>query len=176
MKVWNISDVEIKQMYNSKIFIIPANTMVDLGDDLVAFLLSKPEIRGKGLVQVKDGDSKEARFKEGKLNIYKRASQIYRDYERHCEERGEINKTSMKPHKEILEAKRVMDEYEKWLADGEIVQEAIKDEKIGETKVYMCPICNKEFDVKVAYFGHMRSHEKGKDDTSGTSNKSTGKG
>ena len=175
MRVWNVGIEDIKQMYNSKVYTIPTGTIVDLNEDLVAFLLSKPEVRGKGLVQVKDGDSKEARYKEGRLNIYNRAMRIYNDFERHCEERGDLNKAPLKPHKEILDAKRIVDEYEKWQADGEIVQPEIRDEKIGEIKVYMCPICNKEFKERVAYFGHMRSHEKEKDVNIGKPN-DTGQG
>lgn len=176
MKIWNVSEGDIKQLYNSKVYIIPSNTIMDVQDDLAAFLLSKPEVKGKGLVQVKDGDSKEARYKEGRLNIYNRASRVYNDFERHCEERGEINKTAMKPHKEILVAKKVMDEYEKWVNEGEPVKQELKDEKIGETKVFMCPVCSKEFQERVAYFGHMRSHEKETNDTGSVSNKGSGKG
>jgi len=176
MKVWNTGTEEIKQKYNSKVFVIPPNTMAELNDDLVAFLLAKPEVRGRGLVQVKDGDNKEERYRLGRENVYKRALIINEDYDRHCEEREQVRKLPLRPHKEILEAKEIIAGYEKWLDEGKPVPKEIKGEKVGETKVFVCPHCSKEFGDRVAYFGHMRSHEKEKnDDTVNGEDKGKGK-
>jgi len=176
MRLWNVGDNEIKQRYNSQAVIIKANSIEVLPDDTAVFLLSKREIRGKGLVQIKDGDNKEEHYAEGRLNIYNWNMQIYGDYEKHCEEREAQRLQALKPHEAVVEAKRIIDEYEKWIEDGKPVKDEIK-ETIGEKKtVYACPYCNKEFDVKVAYFGHLRSHQKEQNDTSAGSNKSEGEG
>lgn len=176
MKVWNISENLIKQMYNSKVILIPANSIIELSDDCVVFLLGKKEVRGHGLVQVKDGDNKADRYSQGRDNMYKWSSEIYANYLNHCEERESIKLQPLKPHAPIVQAKQIIDDYEKWVENGRPVKEELK-EVIGEKKVFVCPHCNKEHDSKIAYFGHLRSH---KEDNNGINavtveNKSKGK-
>lgn len=178
MKIWNVSDNEIWQMYNSKPIIIKENSMVEFSDDVAVFLLSKREIRGQGLVQVKDGDNKEERYNQARLSIYNWNKEIYDNFERHCEEREAQRLQPLKPHEEIVKAKKIIDDYESWVEKGKPVREEIK-ETIGEKKiVYACPYCSKEFDVKVAYFGHLQSHQKEKVnvDIGSVSNKGKGEG
>lgn len=176
MKVWNVSNENIKQLYNSAVIDIKANSTMDLPDDVIVFLLGKKEIRGRGLVQLKEGDKKTNRYAEGRLNIYNWNKQIYGDYERHCEEREAQRLQPVKAHEAVLEAKKIIEDYEKWKSEGSQVAEALK-ETVGQTKVYACPHCVKEFNEKIAYFGHLRSHKEKKDVTvSPASNKSEGEG
>ena len=178
-KIWNAGEKEINQFYNNRNIRISANAIVELGDDATVFLLNKKSIRGQGLVQLKDGDSKEERYAQGRKQIYDWAQERYSDYEKHCEERESIRLNPVKPHQAILDFKKIIDDYEKWISEGSKVEAGLK-EIVGEKKVtiYACPHCNKEFDIKVAYFGHLRSHEKEKTsvDTSSTGDKSKGEG
>lgn len=157
MKVWNVGEIEINQQYNGRNIYIKANQVVDVNDDAAVFLLNKKEIVGKGLVQLKDGDDKAGRYRQGRKQIYDWALGKHDDYMKHCEERQEINRPVFRPHQAILEFKKLIEEYEKWQADGEPVKEEYH-EKVGEVKVYLCPICEMEFKDKLVYLSHIPSH------------------
>ena len=177
MRVWNVSEKEIKQFYNNQVVVIAGNTVVEVGDDLAVFLLNKKEVRGWGLVQLKDGDKKEERYAQGRKQIYDWAQEKYADYEKHCEEREEIKGRALKPHQAILDYQKTIEQYDEWVASGSKVKEEFK-EVVGEKRVFACPYCNKEFSERIAYFGHLRSHQKEEKDvnTSPTKNKSEGEG
>jgi hypothetical protein len=178
MKLWNVGENDIKQLYNSVPIIIKTDSTETIPDDTAVFLLSKREIRGKGLVQIKDGDNKAERYAEGRLNIYNWNTGLYSDYGKHCEEREGQRLQPLKPHEVVVEAKRIIDEYEKWIEEGKPVKEGIK-ETVGEKKtIYACPYCSKEFNMKVAYFGHLRSHQKESQNgnAGGIGNKGKGEG
>lgn len=162
MHIWSVGDEDITQLYNNLAIVIKAGSIVDVGDECAVFLLNKKELVGKGLVQLKDGDSKEARYKEGRLNIYNWAVGRYEDYKRHCEEREAIKLQPLAPHKEILQHKAKIDAYEKWVNEGEPVSDEFKDVPGEVEKVFVCPHCSKEVTSRIAYFGHMRTHEKEK--------------
>jgi hypothetical protein len=176
MRVWNISDKDISQLYNSKNYCIKANSIVELSDDLATFLLSKKQIRGLGLVQLKDGDSKEERYKQGRLQIFEWATEKYNDFLKHCEEREAQRLQPLAPHKEIKEYKAILDAYQVWEDEGMKVSKELQ-EVVGEKIVFMCPICSKTFPERVSYFGHMKSHDKEKKDVnpSSTGNESSPK-
>lgn len=157
MRVWNVGSQQIKQLYNNKVVIIKSNEVIDLYDDLAVFLLSKREIRGQGLVQLKDSDSKEGRYKEGRKNIYSWAKEKWADYEKHCEERESQRLQPIKPHKEILPYKKTIDDYEEWVNNGEIVSEELVG-AIGAGKVYVCPHCDMEFVSKEGMLSHLKVH------------------
>lgn len=176
MKVWNVSEKEIRQLYNNSAVRISGNTVIDVGDDLAVFLLNKKEVRGKGLVQLKDGDKKEERYAQGRKQVYDWAKSKYADYEQHCEERESQSLRAAPPHEAIIEYQKTIEEYDKWVKAGSKVKEEFK-QVVGEIKVYACPYCEKEFEKKIALLGHMRSHQKGSDvNTSSISNKSEGEG
>lgn len=171
MKLWNVSNKEISQLYNNQGYVIGANEVKELSDDVAVFLLSKREIKGRGLVQLKDTDDKAIRYKEARLNLYSWAKEKYQDYERHCEERQAQSLVALKPHKEISEYKDTIDKYEDWEAKGFPLDGLDLEVKDNRKVVYVCPVCNKEFDLKVAYFGHMRSHQKDENVISGAVSK-----
>ena len=127
MKVWNVSEKEIRQLYNNQAVRIAGNTVVEVGDDLAVFLLNKKEVRGQGLVQLKDGDKKEERYAQGRKQIYDWAQSKYSDYEKHCEEREEIKGRPLKPHQAILDYQKTIEEYDKWVASGSKVKEEFKE-------------------------------------------------
>lgn len=176
MRLWHAGTEEINQFYNNIITVIKPNTIQDYPDDLAVFLLNKKEIKGLGLVQLKENDSKEARYKEARLSMFNWATEKYTDYERHSEEREGSGYKPMKPHAPIINYKKIIDDYNEWVEKGMLTdfsQEVNDDKKT----VYACPHCSKEFDVKVAYFGHLRSHQKGEDvNISTAGNTSQGKG
>ncbi len=179
MKLWNVSDKEINQLYNSKNVVIPAGSVKDYNDDLAVFLLSKRPVRGQGLVQLKDNDSKKTRYEEGRLHMFEWATEKYSDYEKHCEERESQRLQPLKPHAEIVEYKKIIDDYNKWLEDGEQFDEGSVNDGIERKVTFACPYCeNKEFPSKEALKGHLMSHQKKERDvdTSTTSNKSSPKG
>ena len=163
MKLWFIGDKQVIQLYNNNPLFIKPNSIVEYADDLAVFLLSKKELRGEGLVQLKENDKKEDRYKEARYNQYAWAQEKWADYEKHCEERKEAQKAPYQPHKEILKFKQIIENYEKWEASGFPVIDELKaemQETKNEQKVFVCPYCSKEFSERVAYFGHMRSHNK----------------
>lgn len=161
MKVWNVSGQTIKQLYNNRIVIIQPNSAVEFGDDLAVFLLNKKEIRGAGLVQLKETDNREERYKQGRYQIYQYADEKYNDYLRHCEEREAQRLQPLTPHKEIQEWKAKIDEYEKWQKEGEKVDKKLVD-TLGETRVYVCAMCDMEFTSKEGYLKHSKVHEEDK--------------
>jgi hypothetical protein len=178
MRLWNVGEKDVEQFCNSKPYVIKANSMVDLPDDVVPFLLSRKDLRGKGVVQVREGDNKAEKYEQARINIYNWNRQICNDYNVYCEERKSMNLQPDQPHAAIIEARRIVEEYDKWVENGKPIKEELKD-TIGEKKtVYACPYCNKEFGEKIAYFGHIRSHQK--EDrvvhTGSVSNKSEGEG
>lgn len=177
MRVWNIGTKEINQLYNNLNIIIPPNTIKELPEDTAVFLLSKKNIRGMGLVQLKDGDSKEERYIQGRQQIYEAAISINSDYERHCEELREINKQPLKPHATILKAQKLIKEYDEWIEAGSPVSDDLK-EIVGEAKVmYGCPYCSKDdFPSKNALKGHMLSHSKEGADVNSSTVENKGKG
>lgn len=175
MKVWNISDKVIKQLYNNQAVIIQPNSVIDLPDDAVVFLLNKKEVRGQGLVQLKEGDNKEDRYKEARLNIKNWAQEKYADYERHCEEREEAKGRSLRPHEAILEYEQTIKDYNKWVEDGEVVDVKLKG-VVGEKKIYACAICPEEFSIREEYLEHLDSHKEKVDDVSRVSDEGEGKG
>lgn len=161
MNIWHAGEEEINQLYNNINIIVKAGSIKNYNDDLAVFLLNKRELRGKGLVQLKEGDNREERYVEARRNIYNWAKEKWRDYERHCEEREAQRLQPLKPHKEILKFKIIIDEYEKWEADGfPIPEEIIANKQKTENKVFVCPYCGKEMTERVGYFGHLRSHQK----------------
>lgn len=172
MRLWNTGQENIEQFFNRKMVVIPSNTILEVADDLAAFLLRKRELKGKGLVQYKEGSDKEERYKQGRLNVYNWAKEKYHDYEMHCEERKSISLQPLQPHVSIVKYKEIIDNYEKWIEKGQVVDEKFGKIADGRKTVYACPYCAKEFDVKVAYFGHLRSHQKEDKDgvVSGSSN------
>ena len=176
MRVWNVGNEDITQLYNNLAIVAKTGRVVEVSDDCAAFLLNKKELIGYGLVQLKDGDSKEERYREGRLNIYNWAVARYEDYKRHCEEREAIKLQPLAPHKAILKFKATIDAYEKWVSEGEPVSEEFKDIPKETEKVFVCPHCSKEFDAKIAYFGHMRSHEKEKNAVNIGATEDTGQG
>jgi len=159
MRVWNTGTIDIKQLYNNKPIIIPAGKEVDVFDDLGVFLLNKRDIRGKGLVQLKDSDDKASRYQQGRYQIFMWATEKNNDYIKHCEERREINQSPIPPHKEILEYQKTIAEYNKWEADGFPMKEEFT-KKPDKNKVYVCPECSAEFVNKDVYFEHMGLHKK----------------
>ena len=178
MKVWNAGLELIDQLYNSKRIAINPNQVVDLMEDCAVFMLNKRQLRGMGLVQLKDDDVKENRYLEARENIYNWSKEKWADYEKHCEERGDQNKAFLKPHKEILKYKVAIDDYEKWDAEGRIIPENIKPVVEEKEKVYICPVCMKEFDSRIAFTGHNRSHQKENkeaDDSTAVNHTSSGK-
>ncbi len=114
MKLWNTGENHITQLYNNKAYIIKAGSITEYQDDLVIFMLNKENLRGEGLVQLKDGDSKEERYKQARKQIYDWATKKWGDYQKHCEERELQNMKSLPPHKEILKWKERIDNYELW--------------------------------------------------------------
>ena len=163
MKVWNVGKEGINQLYNNLNYIIPAETIKEISDDIGTFLLSKRNIRGVGLVQLKDGDNKEERYKQGRKQIYDWAVEKYADYEKHCEERKGINQAELRPHQAILDYKKTIEEYEKWIEEGSKVVDEFK-EIVGEIKVFVCPECLKEFKTKEEYLQHTVSHRQFKEE------------
>lgn len=164
MRIWHCGVEDVTQLYNNKAYVIKVGSITEMGDDLAAFLLNKENLRGEGLVQLKDGDSKEDRYKQARKQIFDWATKKWGDYQKHCEERELQNMKALPPHKEIFKWKNRIDEYEKWVIDGERIPEELK-ETIGEKeKIFVCPNCSKEFLNRVAYFGHMRSHQKGENE------------
>lgn len=160
MKVWLVGEEDVTQLYNNLPIVLKAGSVVEVNDECAAFLLNKKDLIGRGLVQLKEGDSKEARYKEGRLNIYNWALSKYEDYKKHCEEREAVRLQPLNPHKEILKFKAIIDLYEKWVNDGEVVKDEFKDVPKEVEKIYLCPHCGKEATSKIAYFGHMRTHAK----------------
>ena len=177
MRLWNVGEKPIRQMYNSKLVTIEANQVIELADDLAVFLLGKREIRAQGLVQVKSGDSRKERYYQGKLQIYQWATQKYEDYEKHCEEREESKRHPLKPHQAILDYKKIIEEYDKWDQEGKPVGKDLMVEIDGRKVVYPCPDCDREFEDKTEYFKHLESHkEKVNVDTGPVSNAGEGEG
>lgn len=159
MKIWNVGNKTIKHLYNNKMFVIKANTIMEVSDDLGLFLLNNKAIRGFGIVQLKDGDNKATCYMRGREQIYNWALEKYSDYEKHCEEREAQRLQPLKPHSAILEYKQTIDEYEKWLVEGQPIKKEY-EETIGEKKVFICPHCEQEFQDKETYFGHITIHQK----------------
>lgn len=177
MKVWNVGEKDVEQRYNKQVMFIKANSIVEIPDDAAVFLLGKIEVRGQGLVQVKEGDKKEDRYREGRLNIYNWAKVIYENYRKHCEEREAQKRYSLDPHEPVIKAKKIIDEYEEWEKQGRPTAEEMK-ELIGEKKIYACPYCLMETDSKTVYFSHLKTHREGGTDvnTGTVSNQSKGEG
>ena len=156
MKVWNVSNKDIFKTYNSVSYKIPANSVTELTDDLVVFLLSKREVIGQGLVQYRDGDNKIENYKIARLNMYNWATEKWGDYLKHCEERESQSLLKLAPHKEVLVFKAIIDDYDKWSVEGFPMPKDLEDLKTDD-KVYVCPVCGKEFDSKNLYMAHYNS-------------------
>lgn len=164
MKVYNVGTDEIRSMYNNKDFVFKPGSVTELPDDVAVFLLSKRQVRGMGLVQLKDSDSKVERYIEGRTNIYNWCKEKWADFEKHGEEREAQKLNALAPHKEILHYKVKIDDYEKWLAEGEKIPVGLGEVKSENTvTVYGCPYCSKTFDNQTGLKGHLMSHQKGKD-------------
>ena len=163
MRVWNAGSEDIYHLYNNLNYIIKAGEKKDISDDLAIFLLSRRNVRGMGLVPLRDDDNISDRYKEARNNMVAWAREKWGDYEKHCEEREAQKLQPLSPHQEILKYKKIIDEYELWEKEGFDVPDDISVKKDNVGKVYMCPHCDKEFNVKVAYFGHLRSHQKEKE-------------
>ena len=176
MRIWNISNKDITQLYNNLAIVMKAESIVEVSDDCAVFLLNKKELVGKGLVQLKDSDNKEERYKEGRLNMYNWAVEKYTDYKRHCEEREAQRLQPIAPHKEISEHKAIIDDYEAWVAEGEIVRDEFKDVIKEAEKVFACPYCDKEIANRTTYFEHLKTHEKEKDAVNIGATEDTGQG
>ena len=159
MKIWNVGEKDIKHLYNNRMFVIKANVVMEVSDDLGLFLLNNKTVRGFGLVQLKDGDKKGDCYIRGREQIYKWAVEKYADYEKHCEEREAQRLQPVKPHLAILEYKKTIDDYEKWLAEGQPIKKEYEG-IIGERKIFICPHCELEFQDKETYFGHITTHQK----------------
>lgn len=160
MKLWNVSEKEIKHLYNSRVYIIKTNSVIDVSDDVGLFLLNRPEVRGSGLVELREGDNKAECYKQGRRQMYLWASGKYDDFLRHCEEREAQRLQPLNPHKEILEYKKIIDGYENWQKEGEPVKEEFK-EIVGEKKIFLCPNCIQEFNSRQEYLDHIPLHNKG---------------
>lgn len=160
MRVWNVGNELIDQLYNSNRYAINPGQVLDVPEDCGVFMLNKRVIRGMGLVQLKDGDDKEARYIEGRENIYAWSKEKWHDYETHCEERQAQSLQPLKAHKEILKYKVNMDEYEQWDTLGRIIPESIKPIAIEKERVYLCSVCSKEFPSKTAFIEHSKIHHK----------------
>ncbi len=180
MRLWSVSDKEINQLYNNRNIVIPAGSVKDYNDDLAVFLLSKRPVRGQGLVQLKDNDSKKDRYAEGRLHIFEWATEKYSDFEHHCEERESQRLQPLRPHAEIVEYKRLIDDYNKWVEEGCQFDEGSVSDGIERKITFACPYCEKDdFVSKEALKGHLMSHQKKEKvdvDTSTTGNKSSPKG
>ena len=178
MRVWNVGGKNISQLYNNLNYIIGANEIKVLGDDVAVFFLSKKEIRGQGLVQFKEDDDKVARYKEGRKNIYAWAVEKYSDYEKYNEERQSLSLPPLKPHLAVVEYKKIIDDYETWESEGMPLTGVDVAKKDDRVKVYACPECSKEFSNKEDFFSHLVSHQKESNgvNNSATDNKGKGKG
>ena len=159
MKIWNVGDKEIKHFYNSRMIIIKPNSAIDVSDDVGLFMLNRPEVRGLGLVELKEGDNKAECYKKGRKQIYLRATSKYNDYLRHCEEREAQRLQPLAPHTEIIEYKNMIDDYDNWVKEGQPIKEEYQ-EIVGERKIFVCPHCSLEFNKREDYFGHLPLHNK----------------
>jgi hypothetical protein len=173
MRLWNVGPDEIRSMYNNKDYVFKPNQIVELADDISVFMLSKRQVRGMGLVQLKDSDNKAERYREGRTAIYNWCKEKWSDFEKHGEEREAQKLNALSPHKEIMHYKVKINDYENWLANGEKNPDGMTESKTDATVVYGCPYCSKTFDNQTGLKGHLMSHQKGKDvDAVGVKNKS----
>jgi hypothetical protein len=157
MKVWNVSEKQIEQMYNGNIITIGANAVLELSDDMAVWFLSKRDIRGKGLVQFKDGDDSNNRYSEGRTNMFNWANEKYEDYLLHCEEREAQKLQPLAPHAAIKEYKKIMDDYNAWKSLGGISPDSVKNSNFSN-KIYACAECSFETKDKNEYLNHIKTH------------------
>ena len=176
MRLWNMAAEDISRLYNNQTIIIKSGSIADYNDDLAVFLLGNKEVRGKGLVQLKEDDKKEDRYLQGRENIYQWNREIYDNYERHCEERESQRLQPLKPHEPIIKAKKIIDEYEKWQNEGKPIPKEIGKVERTLTAIYLCPICNEEFSTKELYFAHFSTHQKEEVSVNDISSNSTSSG
>lgn len=159
MRLWNMSKEDIRHLYNNQNVIIKAGQVITLADEMAIFLLNRKDIVGMGLVQLKDDDKKEMRYKEARLNQFKWATEKWADYEKHCEEREAQKLQPLKPHPAIAKYKIVIDEYNKWVDEGELIPDGIVEPPEKEKVVCICPYCQKTFDTTNSLKGHLMSHK-----------------